>query len=86
MFTIGEAKQVAKSCIQLSSEVGFKTVKRLLNKRFGYLHIITASYRKEIKQWPQIIAGDADVYRRFQNSLLKCESTNHFQSWDVLNT
>ena len=77
---------MAKSCIQLSSEVGFKTVKRLLTKRFGYLHIITASYRKEIKQWPQIIAGDADVYRRFQNSLLKCESTNHLQSWDVLNT
>ena len=69
-FTKGEAKEIAKNCIQLPSEVGFKTAKQLLTERFGDLHIITASYHKEIKQWPQIKAGNADAYRRFQNFLV----------------
>ena len=49
-FTKGEAKKIAKNCIQLPSQVGFKTAKRLLTERFGDPHIITASYCKEIKQ------------------------------------
>ena len=57
-FTTGEAKEIAKNCIQLPSEVGFKTAKQQLTERFGDPHIITASYRKEIKQWPQIKAAD----------------------------
>ena len=71
--TKGEAKEIAKSYIQLPSEVGLKTAKRLLTERFGDPHINTASYRKEIKQWPQIKAGDADAYRRLQNFLVKYE-------------
>ena len=41
--TKGEAKEIAKNCIQLPSEIGFKTAKRLLTERFGDSHIITAS-------------------------------------------
>ena len=84
-FTKEEAKEIAKNCIQLPSELGFKTAKRLLTDRFGDSHIITASYRKEVKQRPQIKAGDADAYRRFQNVLFKCENIDHLQSWNVLN-
>ena len=51
-FTKREADETAKNCIQLLSEVGFKTAKQLLTERFGDLHIITASHRKEIKQRP----------------------------------
>ena len=71
-FTKVEAKKIVKNCIQLPSELGFKTAKQLLTERFGDLHIITASYRKEIKQWPQIKAGDPGAYTRFQNFLVKC--------------
>ena len=85
-FTKGKAKEIAKNWIQLPSELRFKTVKRLLTKRFGDPHIITVSYRKEIKQWPQIKAGDAGGYRRFQNFSVKCENIDHLQSWNVLNT
>ena len=85
-LTKGEAKEIAKNCIQLPSEVGFKTAKQLLAERFGDPHIITASYHKEIKQWPQIKTGDADAYRRLQNFLVKCENIDHLQSWNVLNT
>ena len=43
---------------------------------------LAASYRKEIKQWPQIKAGDAGAHRRFQNY----ENIDHLQSLNVLNT
>ena len=85
-FTKGEAKEIAKKCIQLPAEVGYKTAKRLLNERFGDPHRITAAYRKEIKQWPQIKAGDADGYRKFQNFLVKCKNIHDLQPWNVLNT
>ena len=39
-----------------------------------------------MKQWPQIKAGDAGAYRRFQNFLVKCENIDHLQSWNLLNT
>ena len=79
-FTKGEANEIAQNCIQLPSELGFKTAKQLLTERFGDLHIITASYHKEIKQWPQIKAGDAGAYRRFQYFLVKYENIAHLQS------
>ena len=41
-FTKGKAKEIAKNCIQLPSEVGFKTAKQLLTVRFGNLHMIQA--------------------------------------------
>ena len=85
-FTKGEAKEIAKNCIQPPSELGFRTAKQLLTERFGDPHITTASYCKEIKQWPQIKAGDAGTYRRFQNFLVKCENIDHLQSWNGLNT
>ena len=43
-FTKEEAKDIAKKCIQLPSEVGFKTGKLLLTEIFGDPHIITASF------------------------------------------
>ena len=50
-FMKAEAKEIANNSIQLPEELGFKTVKQLLTKRHGYLHIIAASYCKEVKQW-----------------------------------
>ena len=32
-----------------------------------------------IKQWPQIKAGDADAYRRFQNFLVMYENIDQLQ-------
>ena len=85
-FIKGKVKEMAKNCIQLPSELGFKTAKRLLTERFGDPHIITGSYRKEIKQWPQTKVDNAGAYRRFQNFLVKCENIDHLQRWNVLNT
>ena len=92
-LTKGEAKEMVKTCIQLSTEVGFKTAKRLLHERYGDLHKITAAYRNQIKKWPQIKAVDSDADRKFQNFLIKCknidtrlEDWTGIQDWNVLNT
>ena len=64
---------MAKNCIQLPAEIGFETAKRLLTERYGGPCKIILTYRKEIKYWPQIKAGDADAYQKFQNFLVKLE-------------
>ena len=45
-FTKGEAKEIAKNCIQLPLELVLKTAKQLLTEGFGDPHIIAASYHK----------------------------------------
>ena len=34
-YTTGDAKEVAKNCIQLPAEIGFETAKRLLTEKYG---------------------------------------------------
>ena len=48
-FTKGAAKEMVKTCVQLSPEVGFKTRKRLLHLLYGDLHRLIAAYRNQIK-------------------------------------
>ena len=78
-FTKGEAKEIAKNCIEL---LWVQDCQRTAHWKIWR----SASYRIEIKHWPQIKASDADSYRRFQNFLVKRENIDHFQSWKVLNT
>ena len=85
-YTTGDAKEMAKNCIQLPAEIGFETAKRLLTEKYGDPYRIISAYRKEIKYWPQIKAGDADAYQKFQNFLVKLENVGHLQSWNMLNT
>ena len=85
-YTNGDAKDMVKNCIQLPPEDGFKTAKYLLNERYGSPHRLIATYRREIKQWPQIKSGDAVAYQKLQSSLIKCKNIGHLQSWNVFNT
>ena len=79
-------KDMEKNCIRLPTEIGFETAKRLLTERYVDPYRIIATYRKEVKHWPQIKAGDADAYQKFQNFLVKLENIDHLQSWNVLDT
>ena len=47
---------------------------RILHNRYGDPHKILAVYRKEIKEWSAVKAGDAAGFRRFFNFLVKCKS------------
>ena len=47
-----------KPCVQ-PTHVGYQNARMLLEKWYGDPHRIYVSYRKEIKNWPQIKYGDA---------------------------
>ena len=64
-YTSGEAKELINHCIQLTFNEGFKYANYLLEKVYGNPHKILASYRKEIKQSPQIKFGHARAFRSF---------------------
>ena len=72
--TLGEAKELINHYIQLPSNEGFKYENYLLEKVYRNPYKILASYRKEIKQWPQIKFGDARAFGKFLTFLLKCRS------------
>ena len=62
-------KQISKNIvtywIQLPSNEGFTQGKYLLENMYGNPHRILASYRKEVKNWPQIKFGDSRGLRKF---------------------
>ena len=73
-YTSGKAKDLVKNCIYLPSEEGCREAMRILHNRYKDPHKLLASYRKEIKEWPAVKAGDAAGFRRFLNFLAKSKS------------
>ena len=85
-YTTGDTKELIKHCIQVPSNEGFKNAKYLLEKVYGNLDIILVSYRREIKQWPQIKFRGAKGFIKFHNFPLKCRSVFASQRWNALDT
>ena len=85
-YTSGEAKELINHCIQLPSNESFKYAKYLLEKLYGNPHKILATYRKEIKQWPQIKFEDARAFQKFHTFLLNCRSMSFNQRWNALDS
>ena len=59
---MGEPKELIKHCIQLPHDRGYQTAVTLLEKTYGNPHKILSSYRREVKDWPQIKFGDAKAF------------------------
>ena len=85
-FTGGEAKELVKHCIHLATETGYETAMRLLNNRYGNLHCLLTSYRKEIKALPSVKPGDASGFRKFCSFVVKCETFSKSIGWNDLET
>ena len=83
---MGEPKALIKHCIQLPHDHGYQAAVTLLEKTYGNPHKILSSYRRELKEWSQIKFGDAKVFRKFYNFLLKCESISGSQQWNAMDT
>ena len=77
-YTSGDARELIKHCIQLSSNEGFKV--------YGNPNKILASYQKEVKNWQPIKFGDAIAFRQFHNFLLRCKSVATNQKRNPLDT
>ena len=65
---------------------GYKNDVELLLIRYGDPLKVLATYRKEIRKWPTIKAGDASSFRLFYNCLLKFQSVTSNQTWNVLDS
>ena len=59
---------------------------KLLRIRYGDPLKVLATYKKEIRRWPTIKAGDASSFRSFHNFLLKSQSVTSTQTWNALDS
>ena len=82
--TFRDARDLIKHCIQRPSNEGFTQANYLLEKMYGNTHRILFSYRKEVKDWPQIKFGDSREFRKFHSFLLKGRSVAANQRWNSL--
>ena len=82
-YTTGEAKDLIKHCIQQPLSEGYTNALELLRIRYGDPPKLLATYRKEIRRWPTIKAGDASSFRLFHKFLLKCQSVTSYQTWNA---
>ena len=73
-YTSGEAKELIRHCIHLPPSVCYQEAKALLSKEYGDSYIISATYMKELRKWPQIKYADALAFRTFYRFLIKCQS------------
>ena len=58
----------------------------LLRQRYGDPHIVLASYRKEVRNWPKLKFGDVKGFRLFFNFLGKHDGVAKEQNWNAINT
>ena len=72
--TVRDTRDLIKHCIQFPFNEGFNQANYLVEKMYGNPHRILASYRKEVKDWPQIKFGDSMGFRKFHSFLLKDRS------------
>ena len=75
-----------KHCLQEPSYIGYTHAQGLLRQRYGDPHIVLASYRKEVRNWPKLTFGDAKGFRLFFNFLVKCDGVAREQNWNAINT
>nr|XP_006822330.1 PREDICTED: uncharacterized protein LOC102807587 [Saccoglossus kowalevskii] len=73
-YTTGEAKDVIKGLLTLSSEKAYIKAKKLLAERYGDKLIVADTYKKQINDWPQIKSSDGKELRKFTDFLLHCET------------
>ena len=85
-YTTGKSKDLIKHCIQQSLSEGYTNALQLLRIRYGDPLMVLVTYRKEIRRWPTIKAGDASPFRLFHNFLLKCQSVTSNQTWNALDS
>ena len=83
-YTTGEARETIKHCIQYK-ENGYDKAVKLLHKRYGDPHLILATYRKQIRDWPTIKFSDGKSFREFLNFIVKCESFI-CDDWNILDS
>ena len=75
-FTIGEPREVVKSCLMLPATSGYVQARRLLERRYGGERRMAAALLEELLAWPAVRADDARGLDRFAMFLTRCASAS----------
>ena len=87
-YTKGKVKEPVMNCIfQLYSPTEeYQITQMLLKKKYGYLHRLLGSYRKEIKECQKLKLGDIGGFRKFSSFLVRRQSVTGRENWNLLDT
>ena len=85
-YTRGEAHDLIKHCLLEPPYTGYSHAQGFLRKKYGDSHIVLASYRKEVRNWPKLKFGDGKEFRVFYNFLVKCDGGAREHCRNAINT
>ena len=71
-YTSGEAKELVKIFLYLSTSEGYKETIKMINEGYRDPHKILAAYRKKTKDWPIVRTYNAGRFSWSFNFLIKC--------------
>ena len=89
-YTIGDAKELVKSC-QHMAMYGYREARRLLEKTFGNPYKIASAYIEKLSKWPDLKSEDNKAPHKFAIFLVCCKNLmkgnahlNKFDSVDFM--
>ena len=85
-FTLGQPRELVRSCQYMHPDRGYATAKELLKKHFGDEHKIATSYLDKGLNWAVIRTEDADALQAYSVFLTGClNAMNSVQYLEELN-
>ena len=78
--------ELVKPFIHDNPKYGYENAMKLLERQYGYPCKLLACYKNEIKRMTKIKPGDATVFRRLFNFLIKCQSLQYSNNQNLLDT
>ena len=74
-YTTGEVRELVKSCLTMSEDVGYQKARDLLKKRYGQSYRIASAFVEKLVKGSAIKAEDGEALRRFSILLTSCKNT-----------
>src|SRR6201990_1086324 len=72
-YTKGEVQELVNAYISTDAVGAYKDARAALEERYGNMHVIAGTLKKQLESWPAIRGGDALALHKFEDFLKKCE-------------
>ena len=73
-YTEGQPHEIVRGCLLMSSDVGYREARRLLQKRYGNEENISAAHIEKLLVWPNIKADNIESLQSFAVAMMVCDS------------
>ncbi|KAB7506557.1 hypothetical protein Anas_07422 [Armadillidium nasatum] len=70
---VAKVQELVNAYISTDYIEAYKDAREALEERYGNMHIVSNTLKKQLDSWPFIKAGDALALRKFADFLKKCE-------------